>query len=120
MLFILMSIFKTLFVLPIFSFLLVFDKEKSEKSIVLFCLLSILFLPVLSVVGDLNGVELTSEVFKELYLINLLKNLIPSIISIIFIIKFNLCDKFWFSRIFPWIGGIMVIFSIIASILTLS
>lgn len=113
---ILMSIFQTLFMLPILSFFLVFDKEKTIDSIFVITIIGLSSLFLLTCILNLKSYDVDLAFSKSIE--GLTKSIIPYIISMILIIKYKLYNnKIWFSKILPWIGGIFVVLFLIIFIL---
>lgn len=108
---ILMSIFQTLFMLPILSFFLVFDKEKTIDSIFVITIIGLSSLFLLTCILNLKSYDVDLAISKSIEWLT--KSIIPYIISMILIIKYKLYNKIWFSKILPWIGGIFVVLFLI-------
>ena len=108
---ILMSIFQTLFMLPILSFFLVFNKEKTIDSIFVITIIGLSSLFLLTCILNLKSYDVDLAISKSIE--GLTKSIIPYIISMILIIKYKLYNKIWFSKILPWIGGIFVVLFLI-------
>ena len=91
----------------IMSVALLFDKKKTTKSIILVSIVALFIGAIVEIPGALNGKLISFALATGLFINSLLSNLIPLLICVTIITCTRVYTKKWYTKILPWVVGIL-------------